>query len=77
MSPTHHEGKRGERKRERERGEKKEDRGVNSESERKKECERSKYSIFVYNPMNNKVAYMQPYCSKDGKKFGFTYPDVA
>ena len=75
MSLTRRE--RRERERERERGEKKEDRGVNSESERKKECERSKYSIFVYNPMNNKVAYMQPYCSKDGKKFGFTYPDVA
>ena len=35
-----------------------------------RECERLKYYIFVYNPMNNK-------CSKDGKSFKFTYPDGA
>ena len=42
-----------------------------------RDYERLKYYIFVYNPMNSMVAYMQPYCSKDGKFFGFAYPDGA
>ena len=32
-------------------------------------CEKLKYYIFVYNPINSKVVYMQSYCDKDENFF--------